>query len=470
MEPLTDPCNDRIVSAVQAPPHRPLRHDLLFPKGKKVPNWRLLRDHLQKEGRLTKEDLLLLIRRVTTVFENEPNVLKIDDPVTVVGDIHGQFFDLLKILQVGGPPESTKYLFLGDYVDRGSFSLEVVTLMFAIKLNFPSTIVMLRGNHECRHMTSFFNFRQECLYKYDEEVYTAVMDCFDALPIGCIINEKFLGVHGGISPDLKTVKDLNDLFRFNEPPRLGLFCDVLWADPVDNDDGKLEAAFKSNDSRGCSFFYGVKAVNKFLDQNNLLSVIRAHEAQLEGYKMYKWNGSGDFPLVITVFSAPNYCDVYNNKGAIIKFENNTLNIQQFTYTEHPYILPNFLDIFSWSIPFVSEKIVEIMQSIVKPEGMKDKEDKKIEKIDKGSEEAKRNLAERQVQIKNKIKAMSRMMKMFKTRREENEALIQLKGMAPDNRIPKGLLLGGKDAIKNALREFKRVKKADALNERYPEAK
>ena len=96
----------------------------------------------------------------------------------------------------------------------------------------------------------------------------------------------------------------------------------MWADPVENDDGYLENLYKQNEVRGCSYFYGNDAVTKFLDKNNLLSIIRAHEAQIEGYKMHRWSGSGDFPIVITIFSAPNYCDVYNNKGAIIKFENN----------------------------------------------------------------------------------------------------------------------------------------------------
>lgn len=96
---------------------------------------------------------------------------------------------------------------------------------------------------------------------------------------------------------------------------------------MDDDKGYQDQKFIYNEVRGCSYFFGVQAVNLFLKKNNLLSVIRAHEAQLDGYKMHRWNGPNDFPVVITIFSAPNYCDVYNNKGAVIKFENNTLNIQ-----------------------------------------------------------------------------------------------------------------------------------------------
>jgi serine/threonine-protein phosphatase 2B catalytic subunit len=111
--------------------------------------------------------------------------------------------------------------------------------------------------------------------------------------------------------------------------------------------------------------YSAKAATHFLNKNDFLSIIRAHEAQLDGFKMYKWNNNVDFPSVITIFSAPNYCDVYNNKGAVIKFKNNMVNIQQFNYSPHPFILPQFMNIFNWSIPFVSEKISEMLLHIIK---------------------------------------------------------------------------------------------------------
>ena len=214
-------------------------------------------------------------------------------------------------------------------------------------------------------MTQFFNFRTECLYKYDEETYELFMETFDSLPISCLVNDKFLALHGGLSPELRTLADLKNLQRFQEPPRLGLFCDILWSDPVEEEKGQCAQKFEQNDVRGCSFFFGQQAVNAFLHKNKLLSIIRAHEAQFDGYKMHKWNGVQEFPVVITIFSAPNYCDVYNNKGAIIKFEDNTLNIQQFNYTPHPYILPNFMDVFSWSLPFVAEKVVEMLLGVLR---------------------------------------------------------------------------------------------------------
>merc|ERR1719230_1121812 len=124
--------------------------------------------------------------------------------------------------------------------------------------------------------------------------------------------------------------------------------------------------FVKNEVRGCSWFFTYEAATSFLYKNSLLSVIRAHEAQIEGYKMHKTNNATGFPTVITIFSAPNYCDVYNNKGAILKFDNNTLNILQFNFSAHPYHLPNFMDVFTWSLPFVVEKVTEMLYYMLQP--------------------------------------------------------------------------------------------------------
>jgi serine/threonine-protein phosphatase 2B catalytic subunit len=150
MESLLDACGDRQFNDFPPPPHRPIFHTLLFPNSSNKPDWRLLRTHLAAEGRVSKPDLILLIELTISVFKSEPNLLSVSEPVTVVGDIHGQFYDLLTLLDIGGDPDDNKYLFLGDFVDRGNFAVEAVILLFAIKLNYPGTVLMLRGNHECR--------------------------------------------------------------------------------------------------------------------------------------------------------------------------------------------------------------------------------------------------------------------------------------------------------------------------------
>lgn len=466
VEPLSDPLNDRVVTSTEPPPHHPLPSALLFPRGPGgPPDLNIIKNHLKKEGRVSKSDALIILRQAGEVLRKEKTLLELKYPVTVVGDIHGQFYDLLKLLDIAGDIASNKYLFLGDYVDRGAFSVEVLLVLYSIKLNFPQNIFMIRGNHECRQMTTFFNFRAECLFKYDLEFYETACETFDMLPIACVINKKFLAVHGGISPELITLDDLLKVNRYSEPPRQGLFCDLLWSDPIANDTGSSSDKYKINEVRGCSYFFSATAANTFLKRNKLLTIIRAHEAQLEGYKMHTWNGPGEFPVVITIFSAPNYCDVYNNKAAIIKFDDNNLNIQQFNYSGHPYLLPNFMDLFSWSIPFVIEKVLELMCNVVNPKYGNADPEGTGEKI----QELKESIKETKVEIfRNKVKAMSKMMKIFKTLREDKEIIMQLKGLCPDNKIPKGLIQQGRKALEGALDSFIKAKEWDIINEKRPE--
>lgn len=355
IEVLPDPLKDRQVDEVNPPPQLPIPTKILFPNNDNVPDWKELKSFLQREGRVSKKDLLTICEGFIKIVKKEPNVIMIDDPVTLVGDIHGQFYDLLKILDVGGNPEQTKYCFLGDFVDRGSFSTECVILLMALKLNFPDTFTLLRGNHESRQMTSYFNFQSECNVKYDEEIYNRFMEAFDVLPLAAIINNKFFAVHGGISPFCTDVDSIIQINRFDETPKEGAFCDLMWADPIEEESDALANDWEENSNRGCSYNFGAKALLPYLNNNNLVSIIRAHEAQLEGFKMYKWNKKIDFPSCVTVFSAANYCDVYNNKGAIIKFKNNLFNLVQFNCSPHPFLLPDFQNLFSWSLPFISEK-------------------------------------------------------------------------------------------------------------------
>ena len=457
---IEDPTNDRVIKNVLPPPMFNLSHNKLFTK-KHIPNWRELREHIKLEGRLDKTDILDIINSFQNIVKSESNAVKIKDPLIIVGDIHGQFYDLLKILEKGGDPSKTKYLFLGDYVDRGSFSIECMLLLMALKINYKNTIYMLRGNHECRQITSFFNFKQECEVKYDLEIYDRLMEVFDCLPLVCIINDRFIAVHGGISPEIKYVHEINKLNRFDEPPKDGPICDLLWSDPVDKDADALTVEWAPNKTRGCSFIFGAKAAIPFLNRNNYLTVIRGHEAQIEGFKMSQWNTQVEFPSVITVFSAPNYCDVYNNKGAFIKFVDNSINIQQCNFSPHPFILPNFMNVFTWSVPFVSEKVSEILFNIIK------KESEKIEHRDENDSYLKINETIT-TSLKLKMKFISMLMKMFRTLREEHELIIKLKGFCPGNKIPKGLLIQGSEALKTALDRYKEAKRMDEENEKMPE--
>ena len=405
MEELKDPLNDRQIKNVLRPPSKPMPLDIMVQPYSRLPSWELIRDHFKNQGSLTKTAAIFLVSQAMFLFETEKNLLDLQDPISIVGDIHGQYYDLLRILEIGGDPNNTSYLFLGDYVDRGVFSVEVILLLYALKINHPKTIHILRGNHECRHLTSHFNFRQEVLHKYDLETYELIMESFDCMPLACILNKKFFCVHGGISPELETLRDIEVMNRFIESPSKGLLCDLLWSDPTDTAHGCQSEAFKYNEKRNCSFVYGYNATKAFLKNNNLKTIIRAHEAYLDGYQMYWWSGFAKFPTVITVFSAPNYCDVYRNKGAIIKLVNSEINIEQYRHSHHPYHLPQFLDAFSWSIPFIIEKILEAYTiSLKKAEDLK----------------YCGTLEEEKINLEHKIKQLSKILFIAKTRAEENE--------------------------------------------------
>lgn len=221
------------------------------------------------------------------------------------------------MISLGGNPESTQYLFLGDYVDRGCFSIECLFLLIALKIRFSKTIHLLRGNHECRLMTQSLNFGAECLEKYDQEIYDLFIELFNFLPLSAVINGKFIAVHAGISPQLRNIQNINNFDRFDEIPRSGLMCDILWSDPFEKVENTYANNFKPNSNRGCSFYFGPTALSSFLLNNKLLTLIRAHDVQHEGFKFHIWNGK-TAPKVISIFSAANYCDTYKNKGAILK--------------------------------------------------------------------------------------------------------------------------------------------------------
>lgn len=254
-------------------------------------------------------------------------------------------------------------------------------------------------------------------------------------------------------------------------------CDILWADPLEDfGQEKTSDYFLHNHVRGCSYFFSYPAACAFLEKNNLLSVIRAHEAQDAGYRMYRKTKTTGFPSVMTIFSAPNYLDVYNNKAAVLKYENNVMNIRQFNCTPHPYWLPNFMDVFTWSLPFVGEKITDMLIAILStcseeelreetpssasPGGHSPPAVATPDDHDPNSIEFKRRA------IKNKILAIGRMSRVFQVLREESERVTELKTVS-GGRLPAGTLMLGAEGIKNAISSFEDAKKVDMQNEHLP---
>ncbi|TVY94276.1 Serine/threonine-protein phosphatase 2B catalytic subunit [Lachnellula willkommii] len=458
---------ERVCKDVQAPAmHPPTDEQFFSPQDPSKPNLAFLKQHFYREGRLTEEQALYIIEEGTKILKQEPNLLEMDAPITVCGDVHGQYYDLMKLFEVGGDPAETRYLFLGDYVDRGYFSIECVLYLWSLKIWYPNTLWLLRGNHECRHLTDYFTFKLECKHKYSEKIYEACMDSFCALPLAAVMNKQFLCIHGGLSPELHTLDDLKNIDRFREPPTHGLMCDILWADPLEEfGQEKTSEYFVHNHVRGCSYFFSYPAACNFLEKNNLLSVIRAHEAQDAGYRMYRKTRTTGFPSVMTIFSAPNYLDVYNNKAAVLKYENNVMNIRQFNCTPHPYWLPNFMDVFTWSLPFVGEKITDMLIAILSVCYAINNLAGPISPataapLDPESTEFKRRA------IKNKILAIGRLSRVFQVLREESERVTELK-TASGGRLPAGTLMLGAEGIKNAINNFEDARKVDLQNERLP---
>ena len=342
-------------------------------------------------------------------------------------------------------------LFLGDYVDRGSFSIEVCIFLYALKICYPNEIIMLRGNHESRAMTEHFTFREEVIAKYDgdESVYEVFIDSFESMPISADVNGDYLCMHGGISPELSSVEDINKIDRFVEPPLQGFLCDLLWSDPCGDKEARTHK-FSKNVERECSYKFGLDPVKQILKKNNFLSIIRAHQVQIDGYKMHRWGGAQAFPSVITVFSAPNYCGSYKNKGAVILIENDKMNIKQYKDVEQPFNLPNNLDLFSWSLPFLADKIGEMLDCLLK-KGLLGPRDKHkagaqggqpaLDVIKSTLEQEKREQdKQRLASVKAKVRTIARFNLMLKNAKENSELLAKAKQVSSDGKLPQGLLL------------------------------
>ena len=258
-----------------------------------------------KQVDLKEDEIKFLIDQSLKIIKEQKMLVELEAPLHVCGDIHGQYYDLLRIFEHCGYPGEFNYLFLGDYVDRGKQSLETVCLLLCYKIKFPDKVTLLRGNHESSVTNRIYGFYDECKRRYNVRIWRSFTDLFNYLPVAAIIDEKILCMHGGLSPELKNLQNIQDITRPTDIPDTGLLCDLLWSDP-----DKDVVEYDEND-RGVSVIFGEKIVQDFNKKNDLDLIIRAHQVVDDGYEFFAQR------QLITIFSAPNYCGEFDNSAGIM---------------------------------------------------------------------------------------------------------------------------------------------------------
>jgi serine/threonine-protein phosphatase PP1 catalytic subunit len=263
-----------------------------------------------KQVNLLESEIQGLVTKAREVFISQPILLELEAPLKICGDIHGQYFDLLRLFDYGGFPPEANYLFLGDYVDRGKQSLETICLLLAFKVKYPENFFLLRGNHECSSINRLYGFYDECKRRYNFKVWKMFGDCFNCLPVCAIIDDKIICMHGGLSPDLTNLEQITRVMRPTEVPDEGLLCDLLWSDPDKDIKGWAE------NERGVSYVFGQEIISTFLKKHELDLICRAHQVVEDGYEFFAKR------QLVTVFSAPNYCGEFDNSAALMSVDEN----------------------------------------------------------------------------------------------------------------------------------------------------
>jgi len=263
---------------------------------------------LQQCEYLSEAEVRVLCAKAREILVEEANVQVVEAPITIAGDIHGQFNDLLELLRVGGPAPDTRYMFMGDFVDRGFYSVETFLLLLTMKVRWPDRVTLIRGNHESRQITQVYGFYDECLRKYGTaNVWRYCTEVFDFLSLGALIDGQVFCVHGGLSPSITTLDQIRAIDRKQEVPHDGAMCDLMWSDPEDVDGWALSP-------RGAGYLFGPSIVQQFNHVNGLELIARAHQLVMEGFKLM-FNST-----VVTVWSAPNYCYRCGNVAAILRLD------------------------------------------------------------------------------------------------------------------------------------------------------
>ena len=254
------------------------------------------RGSICQELNIKEDECNYVIDKAYGILEKEESLLKISAPLYICGDIHGQYYDLLRVFDILKYPPQSTFLFLGDYVDRGKQSLECLLLLLCLKIKYPDKIFLLRGNHECEALNKMYGFFDECKRRLSIKCFKKIITLFNIMPISALI-----------SKDLQNIEQINKILRPTDIPNEGLLCDILWSDPNES----LNEDFGSNE-RNISVTFSKDVVKNFLEKNNLDLICRAHQVVEEGFEFF-----ADMKLV-TIFTAPNYMGEFDNNGGILE--------------------------------------------------------------------------------------------------------------------------------------------------------
>lgn len=254
---------------------------------------------------IDENEFVRVLRKAGDILFCEFSLLKIPAPVTVCGDVHGQFYDVLRLFETGGAPAETKYLFLGDYVDRGYFSIETIALLLAYKVKYPDTFFLIRGNHECRQVNTLYGFYDEVVQRFGHPgPWKLCNEIFDLLPMAALIEGKIFCDHGGLSPHVKLVDQVALFERRAEIPSSGPVSDLCWSDPDQIEGWGVN-------QRGAGYLFGSRPTEEFVHNNKLKFIARAHQIAMEGYQ---WHFN---QKLVTVWSAPNYMYRSGNLASVM---------------------------------------------------------------------------------------------------------------------------------------------------------
>lgn len=270
---------------------------------------------------IEEETVIVILMKLMEVMYRERNLLILNSPIIICGDIHGQLDDLFQLFNESGDKYNQQYLFMGDYIDRGYHSLNTFLYLGILKLLYPSQYHLLRGNHESRQLSQMYGFYNEIILNYGHSGLWALSNSvFDLLPIAALIDHEIFSVHGGLSPSLPLIEMICQQNRQDELPTSGAFCDLCWSDP---DDVK---SWRPN-QRGAGYLFGEKAVSQFIWLNNINLITRSHQLAEEGFQFYfpykkdekQKSGCCKDGRLVTIWSAPNYSYRYENKASIMKY-------------------------------------------------------------------------------------------------------------------------------------------------------